>query len=136
MKNLIFIFAMLLASFVAAAQNNKTLVRSVPTCDTLDVSALGQNLEIIETLETFSRIEVETSLNPSISSQTANKIHSVLGVSYGVNETYNGAYVESTTVNVAPIKSDALFSVSVDGKDIDMKRTYKLFVPRGTTVVR
>jgi hypothetical protein len=137
MKNLTIIFALIVIFFgAAAAQNNKTLVRSVPACDTLNVSALGQNLEIIGTLETFSRIEVETSLNNSLNAQTAAKIHSVLGVSYGVNETYKGNTIESITVNVAPVKSDELFSVSVGGTDIDMKRSYTLYVPKGTVIIR
>lgn len=129
MKNLFFVFALILMAAAAAAQNTRTTIKTLPKCDTLDVSDLGEHLTIIETLETFSRLEVETSLNSNLSQQTASKIHSVLGVGYSEN-------VRTETINISPLKQDNEFFINVNGTDIDMKRSYKLFVPEGTYIKR
>lgn len=128
MKNLM-TFILLFSAFAAFAQTNRVAVKTLPICDTLNVSALGNNLEIIETLETFAKLEIETSINSNLNETTARTIQGTLGVQ--VSDRWQVA-----TVVVSPVKSDELFSVSVGGTDIDMKRSYRLFVPQGTTVKR
>jgi hypothetical protein len=128
MKNLM-TFVLIFAAFAVFAQTNKVAVKTLPLCDTINVVALGLNVEIIETIETFSRLEIETSINQNLNETTARTIQGTLGVQ--VSDRWQVA-----TVVVSPVKSDENFSVSVGGNDIELKRSYKLFVPRGTTIKR
>ena len=125
MKTTILFFALVMVSVVTNAQNTtKTLVKTLPQNDTIDISRIIDEVEIIETLEDFAKIQVEVTVDAS--EEITNKLANA--GAFGVN------YQQNKTLNVAPRKKE--FFITVGGRDLNIKRKYKLYVPEGIGVKR
>jgi hypothetical protein len=122
---IVLVFAFI--SSVSFAQTNTTMVfhKSLPQSDTINISNLLDKVEIIETLEEFSSIEFEVNVNANegITNRLAN-----LGA-FAVN------YSHPTKNDLTVVAKHNEFFVTVKGQDLEIKRNYKLYVPRGTIVI-
>lgn len=131
MKNLFAFFAMVLAFNINA--QTKTLATTLPQSDTINVSKLPSNIEIIETVNQFASIEVDVKISnvPTSIGNGILKNPVVFGVSYDTHYQPNSSQIETT---VSLNKTE--FFITVGGNDVEVKRIYRLYVPQGQAVKR
>lgn len=128
MKNLNLFIALVLVLVSSVSSwgqtTTKTLTKTLPQSDTINVSTFPSTVEIIETLEDFAHIEVEVKVNTT--EAVTNKLlqAGAFTINYEQHE---------TDLFVQPAQSE--FFITVQGRDLDIKRKFKLYVPRGTYVV-
>lgn len=146
MKNLTFIFALVLISFVSSfGQNNKSFVKTFPMSDTFDISALGvvevievennqvlANIEgdsvkdVITTVKFYAQLEVSISMGNIKASTVTSVVKSGI---YGVKSETNK---DSKSVVTTTISNKYNKGVVVGGQATP--RSFKLYVPKGTVV--
>jgi len=117
----------------ASAQASTIYVKTLPKCDTLDVSMLGDNvlIEMLETSKDFERIEISVQINQEESKTSKNLFAS--GVFSASTSHIDGSSPQGTTV-VEPNKQEIY--ITVQGQDVVYLRTYKVFASPTTVVKR
>jgi hypothetical protein len=120
---------LVLVSVSVNAQTTNVLTKTTPVSDTIILNAPAMDsvaIEVVDLVKLYSTIEVEVEMNQRES--VAKKLVGMFGVEY--NHTENSKGVKVT--NVSPRKAEIF--ATINGNDLQYKRTIKIVVPPNTYV--